>query len=83
MSEYGKIYPPRTLFFRSDVGEIADDEGNKYECTTNVGGEHPIIRSKQTDKWFTLTWADIVRLAIEAGIDKKVVKPKAKATHKP
>ncbi len=79
MSKYGKIHPPRTMFFRNAVGEMNDDEGNKYECTTNVAGEHPIIHSKQTGKWFILTWADIVKLAIEAGIDKKTVKAKAKA----
>lgn len=78
MSEYGEIHPPRTMFLRNSVGEISDEEGNKYECTTNVGGEHPIIHSEQTGKWFTLSWGDIVRLAIEAGIDKKVVKAKAK-----
>lgn len=80
MSEFGEIHPPRTMFFRETVGEISDDEGNKYECTTNVGGVHPIIQSKQTGKWFTLSWADIVSLAIEAGIDKKdKVKVKSKA----
>lgn len=73
MKEYGKIHPPRTMFLRSAVGEIADEEGNKYECTTNVAGGHPIIHSEQTGKWFTLAWADIVKLAIESGIDKKVI----------
>ena len=79
MIKYGKIHPPRTMFFRNTVGEMKDDEGNKYECTTNVAGDHPIIQSKQTGKWFILTWTDVVKLAIEAGIDKKDVKAKAKA----
>ena len=70
MSKYGEIYPPRTMFLRDTVGEINDDEGNKYECTTNVGGLNPIIHSEQTGKWFTLSWTDIVGLAIRAGIDK-------------
>ena len=79
MSEYGKIHPPRTIFCRNAVGEMKDEEGNKYECTTNVACLHPIIHSLQTNKWFSLTWTDIVKLAIEAGIDKKTVKAKAKA----
>lgn len=70
MAKYGKIHPKRTMFLRNAVGEIKDEEGNKYECTTNCGGLHPIIHSEQTGKWFTLSWADIVRLAIVAGIDK-------------
>lgn len=79
MSECGKIHPPRTMFFRQAVGEISDNEGNKYECTTNMDGVHPIIHSKQTGKWFTLRWSDIVKLAIKAGIDKKTKAAIAKA----
>lgn len=68
---YGEIHPPKTMFFRQSVGKISDNEGNKYDCTLNMGGIVPIVCSEQTGKWFTLPWADIVKLAIKAGIDKK------------
>lgn len=67
----GKIHPRKTMFFRQAVGTIKDDEGNEYGATFNMGGMHPIIESKQTGKWFTLSWDDIVKLAIKAGVDKK------------
>lgn len=67
----GEIHPRKTMFFRQTVGTIKDDEGNEYDATFNMGGLHSIIESKQTGKWFTLSWADIVKLAIEAGVDKK------------
>ncbi len=71
MKQYGKIHPPKTLFFRQAVGTVTDNESNEYDCTLNMGGVHPIVCSKKTGKWFTLGWDDIVRLAVKAGIDKE------------
>ena len=67
--KYGKIHKPKTLFLRDSIGTIKDDEGREYEATLNFGNKTPIIESKQTGKWFTLSWDDIVRIAITAGID--------------
>lgn len=67
--KYGEVHPPKTMFLRQEVGKITDDDGNSYEATLNMGGQQPIIHSKQTNKWFTLSWGDIVSLAIDAGID--------------
>ena len=64
----GKIHPKKTLFFRQNVGS-AEADGRSYEMSMNVGGSHPIIQSRQTEKWFTLSWQEIIDMAIEAGID--------------
>jgi hypothetical protein len=67
----GEIHPPKTLFFRQSVGDAKDKEtGLGYEMTVNMGQYTPIVKSEQTGKWFTLSWTDIINLAVEAGIDK-------------
>jgi len=66
----GTIHPKRTMFLRHAVGNIKDSESNEYEATANVSDMSPIICSKQTGKYFTLNWDDIVRLAIDAGVDE-------------
>jgi hypothetical protein len=55
------------MFLRNHVG--AAQQGKlKYELATNMNGT-PIIHSLQTDKWFVLSWQDILNLAEKAGID--------------
>ena len=63
----GRVYPKGSMFLRTHVGE-ADDGKRKYEMATNMNGT-PIIESKQTGKWFSLSWQDILNLAEKAGID--------------
>ena len=70
MTCYGEIFPVRTLFFREAAGEATDSEGNKYEVSTNIAEGVPIVHSRQSKKWFVLPWKDIIKLAVEAGIDK-------------
>jgi len=41
-----------------------------YELAIQRGDKAPIVRSNTTGKWFTLTWAEIINLAVDAGIDK-------------
>ena len=66
----GEIYPSGSLLLRDAVGSVGDNEGNKYElCTLMNRG--PLVQSKQTGKYFSLSWEDIVRLAVEAGIDEE------------
>jgi len=64
----GMLYAPETLFLRNDVG-TASGNGQTYEMTTNFGNMAPIIRSRQTGKWFVLPWQEIIELAVKAGID--------------
>ena len=65
----GQLYEPDSMFFRVPVGDAKSGD-LEYEMTLNVGGNNPIIRSKQTGKWFVLGWSEIIVMAVEAGIDK-------------
>ena len=67
----GKIHPPKTMFLREAAGTIKDGAGNEYELTTALPSRAPIVFSEQTKRYYTLSWEDIARLAIEAGIDEK------------
>lgn len=72
MSSHGKIYPAKkTLFLRNEVGVAMAGNGDGYDCSSNFATYEPIVHSVQTGKWFVLSWKDIVKLAVEAGIDKE------------
>lgn len=64
----GTIHPPKTMFLHMSLGTATDSEGNTYELSTHPSG-FPIVRSRKTGKWFTLSWPDILDLADRAGID--------------
>ena len=63
----GKVYPAKSMFFRTHVG-TADDGERKFEMATSMNGA-PILQSAKTGKWFLLSWEDIISLADKAGID--------------
>ena len=63
----GTVHPSRTMFLRTHIGE-AENGKLKYELATGTNGQ-PIVHSLQSDKWFTLTWKDVLGLAVKAGID--------------
>ncbi len=65
----GTIHPERTLFLRHACGSATDKEGRKYDLTLNVSDMSPIVESGQTKKYFTLSWQDIIDLAVEKGVD--------------
>jgi hypothetical protein len=78
------------LFFREAVmdEDAKDGNGNAYECTLDIGTRGPLVRSRQTDRTFYLSWHDILALALARGIDgtdpipspePKTKKAKAKA----
>lgn len=68
--DLGELHEPKTLMFRVEVGTAqGPTPGNKYEMTVSAGDYSPIIRSQQTGKWFTLSWQDILALAVTKGID--------------
>lgn len=56
------------MFLAVHCGEAANGK-LKYVMLTTMAGQ-PIIESKQTGKCFTLTWQDIVEMAVKKGIDK-------------
>ena len=66
----GKLFSKDTLILRFNVGE-AEIVGMKYELSFHGSTNEPIVRSKQTGKFWIASWADLVRLAREAGVDKE------------
>ena len=68
----GTIHDSKSMFLREIVGTAEDPETKiKYEMTTICTTRMPLIRSKKTGKYFSLSWTNILGLAIKAGIDKK------------
>lgn len=61
----------RTMFLRQHCGEANSEDGRGYELSFNLGSGTPIVISKTTGRTMTLSWQDLIDLAIEAGIDKK------------
>lgn len=66
--KYGKVLPAKTLILRIHVGEARDITGVVYELSNTPGGT-PLIKSSKTEKWFSLSWQDMVNMAKRAGID--------------
>ena len=69
MKKYGTLHPKKTLFLSMETG-VAEANGVKYELTINMGNNTPIVSSSKTGKYFTLSWQDIINLAIDRGINK-------------
>jgi len=67
-----------TLLFHEDsllsqglefLCEAADQMGNKYDLYLGQTSRNPVIRSQATGRYFMLQWAQIVKQAVEAGVD--------------
>lgn len=72
----GKLHGPGTLFMRGDAGKASGDvdgvaEVFELSCGGFGGPGAPIIRCERTGLYYTLSWHDIVNLAIAAGITKE------------
>lgn len=65
----GTIHNTKYMALRMHVG-TAESDGVAYEMSVDAGLRTPIVRSKQTGKWFTLSWNEIVNMAVAAGVDK-------------
>jgi hypothetical protein len=57
------------MFLRVHVGTAKADDDTEYEMSL-ISGNTPLIKSKQTGKYFQLTWPEIIDLAVAAGIDQ-------------
>lgn len=66
----GLVQSKDRLFLRMSVGTATLGEG-KYEMSTNIGDSSPMIRSQKTGKWWSITWNQLLDLAIKAGIDNE------------
>jgi hypothetical protein len=47
-----------------------DDTGKAYEIYLGKISRNPIVKSKNTGKYFALPWTVIIKLALAKGIDK-------------
>ena len=65
----GKIIEKDVLMMKTFIGS-AEMSGKSYELSTSMNGA-PMVQSNQTGRWFALTWDDIIKMALEAGIDKE------------
>lgn len=63
----GQIHAPDSLFLRTYVGKATAEDGVEYEMAIQPNGA-PIVECKNTGKWFTLSWTNILNLAADAGI---------------
>lgn len=70
MKKLGTVHPERAMFLRVH-GVDAKNGKLEYECSAGAVGMGPIVLSKQTGLSFTLSWEEIIKLAIAAGIDRK------------
>lgn len=65
----GKLYPAKSMFLRVSVGTANGDDGSEYELSS-VGPHLPMVRSKKSGRFFSLSWDDVVALAMRAGVDE-------------
>ena len=63
----GRIDAAGAFFICEARGE-AEAADVTYELNTHLSGA-PMVRSGKTGKTFSLSWHDVLRLAIDAGID--------------
>ncbi len=78
METTGTIHDPKALMLRVHCGEAeSENDGVKYDLATSMAG-NPIVCSRKTGQWFSLSWSDIINLAISAGINEPTKKAKAR-----
>lgn len=65
----GQVHDKDVLFLRVDAGTAKSDENN-FQLSINLD-HSPLILCEETGKWFSLSWKDILALAVEAGISRK------------
>ena len=68
--EVGTIHKKDTMFLRLDSGSAQAEDGKRYELSVSMGNA-PIIRSKHSGRWWSISWHELLTLAIEAGVDEK------------
>jgi len=69
IDELGELHQPNAMLFFINVRDAKGPHGENYQCAVSASTYEPIIRSRQTSKYFTLPWEDIIALAVARGID--------------
>ena len=60
------------LLMRVHVGEAKDEEnGIEYHLSTSLATSTPMVSSSKTGRIFTISWGDILEMAIQAGINEE------------
>ena len=70
---FGRLYlkgDPKTPMFEP-LGTVSNDKTgkNKFGLALTEQGMNPVVISFDQDQVFILEWSDILRIAIEAGVD--------------
>lgn len=65
----GQIYDKNAMILRTHVGDAEGSLGS-YRTSALPNGE-PMIESVKTGKYYRLGWGDIIKMAIEAGINEE------------
>ena len=68
----GTIHPPDTYVFVFGFHRKHKDEksGITYKVATSYFCGYPIVTSDKTSNIFTLSWKEIIKLAVAAGINR-------------
>lgn len=74
---YGALHEKEKVFLRVDFGTATNPDGTTYALTVGAGSMSPIVTSSKTGRSFTLSWSDVIAMAIEAGIDQPAAEPAA------
>jgi hypothetical protein len=76
----GHLIESNAILLRRRLGEARIDDGSRYEIGASPTGA-PIIRSRQSGRYWSLTWDELVALALEAGIDAPAPVPPGGCDH--
>lgn len=64
----GQVLPKDALFLSVRFGSAKDpDNGREFDLSTDMHHQ-PLITSKSTGKTWTVTWSELISLAIVAGV---------------
>jgi len=63
---YGEMIGAKAMILRENVGTAEGDE-DSFEMTTTMS-RSPLVKSSKTGKTFSLSWASIINMAVEAGV---------------
>lgn len=66
ISKLGEIIPAGTLFISQHIGR-AEGAGATFEMLTAIGGS-PMVKCEETGKTFSLSWQDVLTLAVARGV---------------
>lgn len=75
--DVGTLHGPSTLFIRASAGSAKLSEGElaglEFDFgSLGLGGPgSPYVECKKTGLYFTLTWQEIISMAINAGVCKE------------